>query len=513
MLLLKTMPSRKPETPPDEGSHATKAIGASPTSAGSSTLAAMRLAEEFEKAMSQGILRLGEPMPKVRNLAIERRLSHTTVVAALKRLEEQELIHRLGRAYYVGPPPSRLKPKTGSLPPTLLLLSRRPEEWSEFHGNFLQPLAFRFASEADRFGVRLHPVLAYAPPHGEALFTAGKGAVADLVRKLGGAYLGTVVLTMRRHLPDHAEWLRLLEGFDKPVIWLQDDEPGRAFPKVSRLVRLTYAEWVDARGGQGEDRPTLLALKTLAEAGHRHIGYAASGTGLGRDDGVKNASESWVVERGQRLVRDAESLGLKIRVLCDFAAKPTFEALLAAWPRLMAHPSKVVRVLAAEATHSQDSHPSGSLSGRFTPQAFEAMPQEDREFFCEALALGPLLSGDASQGRLTKHPGDRHPPVTALVAPNDPMACRQFAALRRMGYAVPGDISLISFDNRPTLRPFPITSIDFGLDDLGYRAFHLLFGAVSIDTGSRVRQGHLRGTSRVVDQGSVGPPGLSRLLR
>jgi DNA-binding transcriptional regulator YhcF (GntR family) len=436
-----------------------------------SMTAVLALVEEWELAMERGLLRMGQAMPKVRSFAQERHLSHNTVVQALQLLVEKGRIHRSGRAFFVGPKPQNRGMVGVTDPPTILLMSRRPEEWSEFHSHFLQPLAFRFSSEADRFGVRLWPVLVDKPTTGHALFPAGREEVQREIQRLGKAFLGTVVLTMRRHFPGYMDWLHWLEGYQRPVVWLQDDDPSQTFPPVRKLVRLSFGFWDET----SQESPAELAVKTLASHGHRHLGLACN----------EARHRPWVVARAAKLDAAAKLFSqqtgnpVTLHTHLDFQSNVGWStgvaAIRRAWPLLREHPWPEVRVLAAK-------------EPPLSTEAWEAWPPEDRDFLEDALLLGPLL---------------RDKRITALIAPNDPMACRQFSALRRAGFAIPGDYSMLSFDNRSTLRPYPISSMEFGLDELGYRAFHLLFGAMQQDSD---RRRNLRGVNRIIDHGSIGPP-------
>ena len=95
------------------------------------------------------------------------------------------------------------------------------------------------------------------------------------------------------------------------------------------------------------------------------------------------------------------------------------------------------------------------------------------------------------------------PKATALLAPNDRFAVRYWQALAEQGIRIPRDLSMVSFDNLADLHPFPITSVDFGMASLGYKAFHLLLGDVPI----QVQKGdHVMGISQLVDNGSIARP-------
>ncbi len=90
--------------------------------------------------------------------------------------------------------------------------------------------------------------------------------------------------------------------------------------------------------------------------------------------------------------------------------------------------------------------------------------------------------------------------ITAIIAPNDEMAIRYYLSSNRAGKAIPRDISMVSFDNRYTLKPFPISSVDFGLEFLGYQSFHYIYGVIPIHAGKR---NQLFGLNRLHDSGSI----------
>jgi len=64
---------------------------------------------------------------------------------------------------------------------------------------------------------------------------------------------------------------------------------------------------------------------------------------------------------------------------------------------------------------------------------------------------------------------DRHPDTTAIFAANDTMALGALAALRERGLSVPGDISLIGYDNSALAKSrfLDITTIDNRSDLVG----------------------------------------------
>jgi DNA-binding LacI/PurR family transcriptional regulator len=75
---------------------------------------------------------------------------------------------------------------------------------------------------------------------------------------------------------------------------------------------------------------------------------------------------------------------------------------------------------------------------------------------------------------------DHHPDTTAIFAANDTMALGAFAVLKARGLRVPGDISVIGYDNSPLAKSsyLDITSIDNRSDLVGIDAAHRLLARI-----------------------------------
>jgi DNA-binding LacI/PurR family transcriptional regulator len=90
---------------------------------------------------------------------------------------------------------------------------------------------------------------------------------------------------------------------------------------------------------------------------------------------------------------------------------------------------------------------------------------------------------------------------TALICLNDLFAHQYYLLFQLLCIRVPGDISLISFDNIPESINFPVSTIDFGFERLGYLAAHIFIGDISIRAD---RDGAIPGVCTLVDRGSIG---------
>ena len=104
--------------------------------------------------------------------------------------------------------------------------------------------------------------------------------------------------------------------------------------------------------------------------------------------------------------------------------------------------------------------------------------------------LGRRLSRDAS--------------VTAIFVANDQMALGVLRAMHEAGRAMPGDVSLVGFDDIPESPYFtpPLTTVRQNFIEVGGRSLRLLVHA--IETGERVVPASRVPTELVV-RASTGP--------
>jgi DNA-binding LacI/PurR family transcriptional regulator len=90
--------------------------------------------------------------------------------------------------------------------------------------------------------------------------------------------------------------------------------------------------------------------------------------------------------------------------------------------------------------------------------------------------------------------------TTALIVCNDTWARHVFRSLRALGIGVPNRISLLSFDNAYRYSAFPVTTVDFGMAELGYSSFHALVGDIPVVSG---KSKCITAKPYVVENGSV----------
>src|SRR5262245_999015 len=82
-----------------------------------------------------------------------------------------------------------------------------------------------------------------------------------------------------------------------------------------------------------------------------------------------------------------------------------------------------------------------------------------------------------------------NPDVTAVFAANDHMALGLLRALHEAGRSVPGDVSIVGFDDVPEAAFFtpPLTTMRQDFAELGRRSFHLLLDEIARDDRTATR--------------------------
>jgi LacI family transcriptional regulator len=93
---------------------------------------------------------------------------------------------------------------------------------------------------------------------------------------------------------------------------------------------------------------------------------------------------------------------------------------------------------------------------------------------------------------------------TAIFAANDLSAIQTMHVARSLGLSIPGDVSVIGFDNIPesALTAPPLTTIDQSIQEMGRRAVELLIDLIE---GNAERPGQVTLPTRLVVRQSCGP--------
>ncbi|KOV97718.1 LacI family transcriptional regulator [Streptomyces sp. NRRL B-1140] len=101
----------------------------------------------------------------------------------------------------------------------------------------------------------------------------------------------------------------------------------------------------------------------------------------------------------------------------------------------------------------------------------------------------------------------RRPEVTAVFASNDQMALGLLHALHESGRSVPGDVSVVGYDDIPEAAHFlpPLTTVRTDFAEIGTRSLRLLVDRID-GTGERPGVGTLVPVDLVVRASSAPPP-------
>jgi len=458
---------------------------------------ALKLAEDIKEEIEEGTLKRGHYLPKVRMYSMSRNMSDSAVCDAYRLLAENNLAHKSGRHWVVGPSPSESRSPvrgriTMSLRPEVLIVVPDLSTWTGyFEHTGPQRLFWELISELDRYDVGYFIGVpnedpAYSVPN-------GKREIADAIRQQGNRYQGTIVAAPVGHGSLEREpllqWIKFLGTFKKPVIWLDtfDQEPDldRRLADFPHYYRCHFSE----------KAIVATALDAVHALGHRTVAAF---------NNIMLSNDHWHRKRMALLAAQAQSYQPPIEFLQlkqdeDFWAEKSFlDYEAACWYLLL---------------------PKGHGKGWFSRTGpFKTKPDITQL----RSPLGPLDPSKVTLGRLSPAGLSEHVPslatlvlntaATAVVALNDWFASCYHMWFRQMGIRVPEDISIVSFDNEPIQAHHPLTTVDFGLESLGYYAAHILIGDLPIRSD---RWGNIACKPKLMDRGSLGPPryGRTRLRR
>ena len=365
------------------------------------------------RKLATGKLRAGDALPKISEIAERIQASYTTVVAELRRAEEQGYVHKKGRAWILGQRQEESNLYTSGPPskPTILMLQHNLGTWRSMafeprYSSFFHA----FERESNRFGIPSKAVFTGYGDHSFLGLPVGLDAILQEAKNLGNLYQGVVIPFRLQRIPGFLKWCKSLADLGKPVVWF--DRNG------VRPSQLTHIEGF-YRVFHDETKGLHVALKALKESGHQKVLYVGN-------------QNLWSPQRGELLAVEAEKLGLQLKSI----------------------------VLGKEKVRE----------GRFEKQ-FKKRVMQRKE--------------------------------TALVVANDFETNQLLPWLLEQGLKVPQDLSIVSFDNYSRIFAHPFSTVDFGLDYLGYASFHLLSKFVPVN---KAKQGEVISEPFVVDKGTIGPP-------
>jgi len=154
----------------------------------------------------------------------------------------------------------------------------------------------------------------------------------------------------------------------------------------------------------------------------------------------------------------------------------------------------------------------GAVFGPRNTSTGEHREQALREVLAaHGAGISPSLSRRGPFDVATGHAGalallQQEPRPTVVFCGNDVVAFGALNAARELGLSVPGDVSVVGFDDLPAAAwpLLQLTTVAFDLDAMARRAANLLVRR--IEDGPDQPYRHERFPSRLVERGTLGPP-------
>jgi len=435
----------------------------------SSTTAEERFCAEIRGQLLDGTLEWGNPLPKLQHLSSAHHLSKDAICCALRRLAQENLVHKSGKKWIAGPesaPQSRnvIAARSKGGPAVLIVAASIAEARNFFSVTHTAPFAYSLRSELTKYGFSHVMVTQMKTESAGRLFAGGIDETYDLVRSLAERYAGAlIVCSALPHEPE--EWIAALARFGKPVVYF--DAANRTGPDLMKAL-----------GPRGKgmrlffDEPTAVrtAVEHLMSHGHRRIGTF---------DSDPLIPESYATRRVKLVQKAIQEVDPRIELIAAIQDDP---------------------IWVPQSERTEYSSPFGDIEIATEQKARPSRePILARSSFARLAEKSPTFLSVLKQN------------VTAILAINDLAAIDYFLWLSAAGIAVPKDISLMGFDNLPEVHILQLSTIDFGFQQLGYLAAHIMIGDIPVRPDA---QGNIPGKITLVDKGSVRqPPKISLAAR
>ncbi|MBD3392927.1 MAG: hypothetical protein GF418_12550 [Chitinivibrionales bacterium] len=425
-----------------------------------------KLFEDIKLKISEGHYRRGQRLPKIEYFTLSTHVSRCAVCEAFELLRKQDLAHKKGNRWIVGPERRMAHPPVSMasalrLRPVVFVLSASREGWVRYCENgHLRPFFLTLGSELDRYGI----ATANATVERGDLYMAdaaapGDKAVKKIIDDLGDRYRGTLMLSNQYNkFPDLAQWVQWLGTYGKPILWFDHDDSWPDIDRRSTGTRTFY------RCCWNQTQAVRDAVTALCDLGHRSIGVLTN---------VRYRHFPWPDDR--------------VALVRQFAAEHPLA------PSIVTYRQEELLWLHGAENQNTIAWHEARLSKKIEREHPSA-PDEERE----SMLRNALLETVPSLGSLVSPPK-----VTALVAVNQWLAHNYYYWLSRVGTRVPEDITLISFDNHLEFFLTPVSTMDFGFGDLGYSAAHVFIGDMPVKAD---RRGNIRNVPKLLDRGSLASP-------
>ncbi len=477
------------------------------------------VADVLRERIESGQYRAGHDLPKTLFLIHSFSVSGHTIQRALRSLEREGAVHKRGRAWVVGSRPTETSTGFSRRRSCLIIISGAAGLWASLlESSRTRAFCATFMEEAQRLGVRLveHTV---STAQGGGEFTSTDQALSA-IQNYGDQLAGALLTVSRRQYAELEALSAALRTLGAPIIWFdrygERRLPENASGGKNELIQCRFSE----------RRAVAAAVDHIQARGHLRIGFPVFF--MGRDWSMHRAALVKEALEANRPQKDAPCFISD--PLPDFpvaapetAAAPGYADFL--HELFLCSPAAVreaIAELAALCPESAEPLPEApaSIAGRIVALKAYISPlphviRASRHTFATAERASRTLRMLDTITSVSVRTTDnrrmigfaptllrlvRHHRVTVLIAPSDRHAPTMYRWLNESGIRVPDHVSLLSFDNHPSLALTKISSVDFGFGHLGYTAFHAFLKDVPLGIDSN---GVIEARPFVVDRGSV----------
>lgn len=427
--------------------------------------AEQRLYDTISRDVRDGTYRAGRRLPKREYFRLSHNVSPATIQQVFERLERDGLIHKRGKFRYAGAvKPSYVgtrRKHAAAANPVILILAAHDKEWYQFASSFhTMPFMTTFFNEIQRYSLTTRLVFAERLKNDYLNFNY-LTLIEKVIKKLGNRFLGVLSICRPYYRASFEEslllWTKRILRYGKPFVFLDYTDEGVSmnrdmFGGAQNYYRLHLDEREACR----------TVLEALHSHGHRKLGFPMY-------QEQRPAQHLWIAQREE---------ALKAIIKRDF---PSMELLA----RPQREPFWSMGVLPSEHEFLERLHHQARERGGL-PRKTPRKPMKHLDLWGRSASFSELL---------------RNRNATAIVAPNDHLALQYLFWFRAAGVDVPRDLSLVSFDNSLFSRGTSLSTLDFGMADLGYHAAQVFLAMVPTPSD---RKGNLPGRCRFIDRGSIG---------
>lgn len=414
--------------------------------------------------ITNGIYKKGDVLPKRFVLRIECGVSDRSLGIALKQCLSENLIHKKGKHWIVGPSwGTSNQPIHNHI---ILIIQPKDYYWSSLSNSRSSCFVSSFSEQAFIHKCTLVPCNIHSKTTSPAILYCGIDKILSFVNNAGSRYQGTLVVGQPEEASELFDLINYLLSFKKPVVWFDRKEIiSCPFHKRTNFFHAHFSE----------KRIAAAAITQLVTYGHKNAGFV---TYLPAVPGV--ALNSWILERIKLLKSTYKqydgSIITIIDCIHDLLASPN-ESIAVRFQEIdnvkTGVPWKIVnyikqQFLSQKASYTFDEY-------LYCAEKFKSLVEK----CLHSEAVGEFFSMLIEPFVILLHPG-----IKTIIFSNDQSAQTMLFHLKKIAIDISKEYSLLSFDNVLDFTLLPIDSVDIGGTNLGYRVFHAIMGDIPIEKNS-----------------------------